>query len=142
MKILLQDIRFGWRMLLKSPVASFIIVLTFALGIAANTYVFSVVNGYLLRPLPVAHADRLAVLASRKPGDSPFLFMVSYPDFVDFRKQAVSFADLFAYELSLGGLSADNKADQFLFNYVTGNYFSALGVKPLLGRLVLPSEED
>jgi predicted permease len=142
MKTLLEDIRYGWRMLRKSPMASSVVIVTLALGIAANTFVFSIVNGYLLRPLPVPNADRIAVIASHKPGDSPFLFEISYPNFVDFRKQSASFADIFGYQLSLGGLSADNKADQFLFNYVTGNYFSALGIKPLLGRLVLPSEED
>jgi len=142
MRTLLHDLRYGWRMLWKSPTITLIVVLTLGLGIGANTYVFSIINGYLLRPLPVAHADRLAVIAAHKPGDSPFLYQLSYPDFVDLRKQAIPFADVFAYQLGLGGLTADNKAEQFLFNYVTGNYFSALGVKPLLGRLILPSEED
>jgi len=142
MRTLLQDIRYGWRMLCKSPTATFIVALTLALGIGANTYVFSMINGYLLRPLSVPHAEQIAVLATHQAGDSPFLYMFSYPDFIDFRKQGASFADIFAYSFSAGGLSADGKADQFLFAYVTGNYFSALGVKPLLGRLVLPSEED
>src|SRR6202451_2454635 len=142
MKTLLQDLRYGWRMLSKTPAATLIIVLTLALGIGANTFIFSVVNGYLLRPLAVPQPQQIAVLAARKAGDSPFFFNFSYPDFVDFRKQCASFADVFAYQMSLAGLSADNKADQFFLSYVTGNYFSALGIKPLLGRLILPSEED
>jgi predicted permease len=142
MKTLLQDLRYGWRMLSKTPVATLIIVLTLALGIGANTFIFSLINGYLLRPLAVPRPQQIAVLAARKAGDSPFLFNFSYPDFVDFRKQSASFADVFAYQMSLAGLSADNKADQFFLSYVTGNYFSALGIKPLLGRLVLPGEED
>jgi predicted permease len=142
MRTLAQDLRYGWRMLWKTPAATLIIVLTLALGIGANTFIFSLVNGYLLRPLSVPHPQQIAVLAARKAGDSPFLFSFSYPDFIDFRKQSASFADVFAYQMSLAGLSADNKADQFFLSYVTGNYFSALGIKPLLGRLVLPSEED
>jgi predicted permease len=142
MNTVLQDLRYGWRMLWKTPAATSIIVVTLALGIGANTYVFSLINGYLLRPLAVPHPQEIAVLAARKAGDSPFLFNFSYPDFVDFRKQSAPVADVFAYQMSLAGISADNKADQFFLNYVTGNYFSALGVKPLLGRLVLPSEED
>ncbi len=59
-----------------------------------------------------------------------------------FRKQADSFAELFGYRISFLGLSADGKADQLLVSYVTGNYFSVLGVKPLLGRLILGGEEN
>jgi predicted permease len=142
MGTLLQDVRYGWRMLCKSPVATGIVALTLALGIGANTYIFSMINGYLLRPLAVPDPGRLAVLAAHQTGNSPFLYMFSYPDFVDFRKQAASFADLFIYDISLGGLSADKKADQFLFSHVSGNYFSGLGVKPLIGRLILPEEEN
>lgn len=142
MQTLLQDIRYGWRMLAKTPVATFIVVLTLALGIGANTYVFSVINGYLLRPLAVPEPGRIAVLAARESGASPLLYGFSYPDFVDFRKQAAPVADLFLYEVSLGGFSADNRADQVLFSNVSGNYFSGLGIKPLLGRFILPEEEN
>jgi len=142
MNTLLQDLRYGWRMLAKTPAATVIIVMTLALGIGANTFIFSLVNGYLLRPLSVPRPQEIAVLAARKAGDSPFLYEFSYPDFVDFRKQSASFADIFGYQMSLAGLSADNKADQLFLGYVTGNYFSALGIKPLLGRLVLPDEEN
>ena len=142
MNTVLQDIRFGWRMLCKSPAATFIVALTLALGIGANTYIFSIVNGYLLRPLPVPNPGQIAVLAAQQAGNSPFLYLFSYPDFVDFRKQAASVADLFVYGVDLGGLSADKRADQFLLSQVSGNYFSGLGVKPLLGRLILPEEEN
>jgi predicted permease len=142
MRTLLQDIRYGWRMLRKSPGATFIVALTLALGIGANTYIFSIVNGYLLRPLPVPEPGQIAVLAAQQAGNSPFMYLFSYPDFVDFRKQAASVANLFVYGVDLGGLSADHKADQFLFSQVSGNYFSGLGVKPLLGRLILPEEEN
>lgn len=142
MKTLFQDIRYGWRMLAKSPISTFIVVLTLALGIGANTFVFSFINGYLLRPLAVPEPGRIAVLAAHQAGDSPFLMAFSYPDFVDFRKQAASFADLYLYDISLSGISADNKAEQFVYSHVSGNFFSALGIKPLLGRLISPDEEN
>jgi predicted permease len=142
MRTLVQDVRYGVRMLAKSPALTAIVAATLALGIGANALIFSIVNGYLLRPLPVSHADQIAFLAAQQKGSSPFLFTFSYPDFVDFRDQAKPVADVFAAASVLPGLSADGKADQILASYVSGNYFSALDVQPALGRLILPSEEN
>jgi predicted permease len=142
MKTLLQDIRYGLRMLSKTPGLTAIVATTLALGIAANALIFSIVNGYLLRPLPVPHPEQIAVLAARQKGSSPFLYMFSYPDFRDFRSQAAPVADLIGYMPVLPGLSADGRADQMLASYVTGNYFTALNVQPALGRLILPGEEN
>jgi putative ABC transport system permease protein len=121
----LQDIRFGWRMLCKSPALTAVVAITLALGIGANTLIFSFVNGFLLRPMPVPHPEQIAVLAANQRGDSPLLFSFSYPEFVDFRQQADSFADLAGYTLAQSGLSADGRVDQVVASYVTGNYFSA-----------------
>ena len=142
MGTLLQDIRYGCRMLAKTPALTAIVAVTLALGIGANALIFSFVNGFLLRPMPVPHPEQIAVLAATQKGGSQFLSQFSYPDFVDFRKQADSFADLFGYILTQPGLSADGRVDQLLASYVTGNYFSVLGVKPALGRLILGSEEE
>src|SRR3984957_5694736 len=142
MGMLLQDIRYGWRMLAKTPGLTLVVVVTLALGIGATALIFSFVNGFLLRPMPVPHPEQIAVLAANQKGDSPFLYSFSYPEFVDFRKQAASFADLVGYILARPGLSADGRVDQVLASYVTGNYFSVLGVKPALGRLILGSEEN
>jgi predicted permease len=142
MRTLLQDLRYGWRMLAKTPGLTAVVAITLALGIGANAFIFSMVNGFLLRPLPVSHPEQIAVLAAQQKGSSQFLSAFSYPDFVDFRKQADSFADLFGYIPYLPGLSADGRADQLLACFVTGNYFSVLGVKPALGRLILASEEN
>ena len=142
MGMLLQDIRYGWRMLAKTPALTLVVAVTLALGIGANALIFSFVNGFLLRPMPVPHPEQIAVLAANQKGDSPFLYSFSYPEFVDFRKQAASFADLVGYILARPGLSADGRVDQVLASYVTGNYFSVLGVKPALGRLILGSEEN
>src|SRR5271154_2393394 len=142
MKMLLQDIRYGWRMLTKTPAMTAVVAITLALGIGANVLIFSFVNGFLLRPMPVPHPEQIAVLAANQKGGSQFLSQFSYPEFVDFRQQADSVADLFGYILTQPGLSADGRVDQLLGSYVTGNYFSALGVKPALGRLILGREED
>jgi predicted permease len=142
MRSLAQDIRYGWRMLAKTPGLTAVIALTLALGIGANALIFSFVNGFLLRPMPVPHPEQIAVLAATKKGDSPFLFALSYPDFVDFQKQADSIADLLGYVPAEAGLSADGRAEQILASCVTGSYFPVLGVKPLLGRFILESDES
>jgi predicted permease len=142
MTTLLQDIRYGWRMLTKTPAMTAVVAVTLALGIGANVLIFSFVNGFLLRPMPVPHPEQIAVLAANQKGGSQFLSQFSYPEFVDFRQQADSVADLFGYILTQPGLSADGRVDQLLGSYVTGNYFSVLGVKPALGRLILGREEE
>jgi predicted permease len=142
MRTLAQDIHYGCRMLAKAPGLTAIVAATLALGIAANAVIFSVVNGYLLRPLPVPHPEQIAFLAAQQKGSSPLLFSFSHPDFLDFRAQTAPFADLFGFMPVLPGLSADGKADQLFATYVTGNYFTALNVQPLLGRLILPDEEN
>jgi predicted permease len=139
---LLQDLRYGWRMLAKSPGLTAVVAITLALGIGANALIFSIVNGFLLRPLPVPHPERIAVLAATQKADLTLAYSFSYPEFTDFRKQAAPFAELFGYTLGLRGLSADNRADQILACFVTGNYFSALGATPALGRLIQSDEED
>jgi putative ABC transport system permease protein len=139
---LIQDLRYGLRMLGKSPGLTAILAFTLALGIGVNTAIFSVLNGWLLRPLPVREPERIMVLGSQQKergGVSQF----SYADLVDFRKQSgAAFSDLFAYRMTVGGLTIKNQSSLFAFCDVTGNYFSALGVKPLLGRLFLPGEGE
>lgn len=135
----LQDVRYGLRMLGKSSGLTMVLVLTLALGIGVNTAIFSVLNGWLLRPLPVPAAEQLTVLAfSQQKEGSNF----SYPDLLDFRSQTDTFSDLFGYGLGVGALSANGKANEFAYSSVTGNYFSALGVKPERGRLFLPGEGE
>ncbi len=134
-----QDVRHGARMLLKSPVFTLTIALTLGLGIGANAAVFSIVNALLLRPLPVADPLGLFILAVAHPGnDQPHA--VSYADFVDYRDRAGVFSDLAAYEINFAGLSTENRADRIAVAYVTGNFFSMLGVGASPGRPVLPSE--
>ena len=142
MGTLWQDVRYALRMLMKSPMLTAIVVLTLALGIGANTAIFGIVNGFFLRPLPVKSPEQLTMLAGRLEGDTLGIFTLSYPQVVDFRKQANVFSDIFGSQIDIGGLSYGGKANQFVFCYVTGNYFSGLGVQPALGRLFLPSEGE
>ena len=134
------DLRFGFRMLRKNPGVTSTVALTLALGIGVNTAMFSLLNGWLLRPLPVPSAEQITVLASEQKEGSNGDF--SYPDFLDFQRGTDSFSSLFGYALGIGGLSADGDAREIAYSFVTGNYFSALGVKPVLGRLFLPGEGE
>jgi predicted permease len=134
-----KDIQFGMRTLGKNPGFAVIGIVTLALGMAVNTTIFSVVNGMLLRPMPVPHAEQLTVLALQEAGDKT-LQNFSYPDFLDLRGQTEGLSELFAYRASLTGLTADGKGDHCVVSRVTNNYFSALGITPAAGRLILPTE--
>jgi putative ABC transport system permease protein len=137
-----QDIRYALRMLAKSPMLTVIVILTLALGTGANTAIFGVVNGLLLRPLPVQSPNQIMVLAGKLPGDTLGIYTLSYPELTDFRKQSDIFSDIFASRPELGGLSIDGKPNQFFYSRVTGNFFSALGLQPAVGRLFLPTEGE
>ncbi len=136
-----QDLRYGFRVLRNSPGLTLMVVLTLALGIGANTAIFSIVNQFLFKPLPVRAPSQLVVIAS-SPKETPLLFQMSYPAMQDLRKQTNEFSDIFAYQIGVGGLSVDGQADQFVYSFVSNNYFSALGIKPAAGRLFLTSEGE
>ena len=139
METIWQDLRQGFRVLARSRAFTATVVLTLGLGIGANAAVFSIINTLLLRPLPVADPTNLYVLSvTHQDNQQPH--QVSWPDFVDYRDRAGVFSDLAAYAITFAGLSADNRADRITAGYVTGNFFSMLGVAPGLGRLILPSE--
>jgi predicted permease len=134
-----QDLRYAARTLSKSPSFTIIAVITLGLGMAVNTTIFSVINGLLLRPLPVPHAEQIVVLALQQggiPGNQKF----SYPDYEDIRNQTDSFSDVFAFQATLSQFVVDGKGDHALLSRVSNNYFSALGIQAALGRLILPSE--
>lgn len=142
MQTLLQDLRFGWRMLAKTPGLTAAVAIALALGIGANALIFSFVNGFLLHPMPVPHPEQIAVFSAQQKGSSQLLTAFSYPDFLDFRQQAAPFADVAGYRLALPGLSADKRVDQVLASVITDNYFSALGVQPALGHLISADESQ
>jgi macrolide transport system ATP-binding/permease protein len=134
-----QDIRHAARTPRNAPAFTIIAVVALGLGMAVNTTVFSVINGMLLRPLPVPHAEQLTVLAMKQPGMSEFQTF-SYPDYQDISQQTNAFSDLLAYRVTLAALSADRKADQAVLTRVSGNYFSALRIHAAAGRLIMPNE--
>ncbi len=139
MRTFWKDIQFAMRTLGKNPGFAVIAILTLALGMAVNTTIFSVINGIMLRPLPVPHAEQMTVLALQQWGESS-LQNFSYPDFVDLREQLKGMNDLFGYQVTLAGLSIDGKGDHCTVSRVTNNYFSVLGIAPAAGRLLLPTE--
>jgi len=139
METVWSDIRHGLRVLWKSPGFTAVAVVTLALGIGANSAIFSVVNAFLLRPLPVKDPQQLMVLANSHPeNEDPH--NISYPDYLDYRAQSDAFSDMSAADIDFVGLSADGKAERAFAYLVTGNYFSMLGIEPALGRLILPAE--
>src|SRR5437016_1370048 len=123
MPALLQDLRYAIRQLRKTPGITLLVILTVALGIGANTAVFSMINGFL-RPLPVKSPEQIVVLAAETKGDDTgFQYRFSYPALEDFRRQADRFSDIFAFNAMLGGLGADGRTAQILYSAVTGNFF-------------------
>ncbi len=138
---LLQDLRYGLRMLARSPGFTAAAVLTLALGIGANTAVFSVVNTVLLKPLPYAEPERLVRVESMWTRGTPTPNPLSYPDFFDFRAQNHVFDHLITSRdtnLALTGVGTPTQLDAEM---VTWDMFQALGIQPELGRGFLQSEE-
>jgi putative ABC transport system permease protein len=136
-----QDLRYGARMLLKKPGFTLIAIVTLALGIGANTAIFSVVNAALLRPLPYEVAERLVVLYETNPQQGRDDINVSYPNFADWRAQSQSFEQLAA--LLYGGMVLTGKDEPALLQVVavSADFFAMLRVKPLRGRVFLPEED-
>jgi putative ABC transport system permease protein len=136
-----QDIRYALRMLRKSPGFTAAAVLTLALGIGANTAIFSIVDCLVLRPLPVERPGDVVFLTVARKGNGPST-VFSYPDFSDIQKQTTTvFSDVCAVGMFVtDGLTVNGQSQPMWSSYVTGNFFGLLGLKPALGRLILPSE--
>jgi len=142
MGTLLQDVRYGLRMLVKNPGFTGVAVLTLALGIGINTAVFSVVDSFLLRPLPVDDPSQITILdRPQKQGFALPLFSIL--DYRDLRDQTTdAFSGMFCHLSRFDGLDVNGKAERIRTSYVSGNFFSTLGIKPALGRFILPTEGE
>ena len=137
-EILAKDLRFAFRMLRKSSSFSLIVVLTLGLGIGANTAIFSLVNGILLRPLPYQNPDRLTMVWEKSRDGSPD--NVGYATYLDWKTQNKSFEQLAVYS-SWQPVLQIGESEQLNGLRVTSNYFRTLGVHPEIGRDFLPEED-
>ena len=132
LETLWRDLRYAFRMLRKSPGFTIVAVLTLALGIGANTAIFSVVNGVLLNPLPYPHPEQVVTAAGWFPryGEGS----ISYPDFLDWVRLNHTFSSLSAYRETSFNLIGQGDAEQISANEVSASFFTLLGVDPMLGR--------
>jgi hypothetical protein len=128
---LMQDLRFGLRMMAKSPGFTAVAILTLALGIGANTALFSVVNGVLFNPLPYPHPEQLVTLAESKPNfDSG---SISFPNFRDWRKDNGTFSMMGISRSYSYSLTGRGEAEQLGAEFISSDYLTLLGVKPVIG---------
>jgi putative ABC transport system permease protein len=132
-----QDLRYGLRLLVKSPAFTLVVVGTLALGIGANTAIFGVIDAALLRPLPVVEAPDQLVVFGREENESGF----SYPDYKVMRERNGALSDLALYTQAPISVGNGERSEVALGAVVSGNYFDVLGVKPVLGRAFLPEED-
>jgi predicted permease len=134
MQTFLQDLRFGFRMLRRSPGFSILAILCLTLGIGTNAAVLSWIEGILIRPYPlVAHQDRMFALNATTRGEPGFTGL-SYPEFLDYEKNSTLFESFVIDKITGTTLSVGDRAERATGGIVSANYFDALGVKPILGR--------
>jgi predicted permease len=138
---LLQDIRYGLRLLARSPAITVNAVATLALAIGANTAVFSVVNSVLLRPLPFAEPDRLVMIWQNNPNNGQRPDRVAWRDILSWREQTSAFSNIGTFSMINKVFLGDAEAQRIVGCRLTANLFPLLGARPRLGRLFLPEEE-
>jgi putative ABC transport system permease protein len=135
------DIRYALRALRHSPAFTTVVVLTLALGIGANTAIFSVVRAVLLKPLPNKDGDRLVYLRQSRDGPGGENLLFSVPEVRDFRNGAPSLGGIAEYSPFSFTLQGDDDAARIDVGLVTGNYFEVMGLTPVLGRVTQPSDD-
>jgi predicted permease len=140
MNNILKDFRYAIRMLAKTPGVTFVAVITLALGIGANTAIFSSVSAFTSRPLPVPSPDQLIrpveISEDRGTADN-----FSYPDFVDYRNQSTFFSGFCAEDMVQVAIDTQEQNDVIWGQIVSGNYFDMLQIKPVMGRAFAPDED-
>ncbi len=142
MNTLLQDARLGFRMLAKNPGFTAVAVITLALGIGANSTIFSWINSTMLDPIPGAADTSRLVAATRGEWRENPMPPFSYPDYVDLRSRTGSFSGLIAYQQNFMTLTGNDRPERLFGEFVSANYFDVLGVPPLLGRSFSLAEEE
>src|SRR6476659_9613177 len=142
MNTLLHDIRYGVRMLLKHKGFTAVAIIALGLGIGANTAIFSLVNGVLLRPLPFPNSDRIVYFEGKNPTAGITDSNISFLDFTDWSQQTDLFASTAAYWTGNANLGADGAEPERVPRAgVTLGFFNVLGVQPVLGRAFVPEDD-
>jgi putative ABC transport system permease protein len=139
---LMADLRYGARTLLKNPGFATLAILTLGLGIGANTAIFSVINGVLLKPLPYENGDRLVLLQQAATRTNQQNFGVSIKELYDYREQLSSFDGLVEFHQMSFDLLRRGEPDRVAAGVVSPNFFDVLGIKPVLGRTFAPTDDD
>ncbi len=145
MESLIEDFRFAFRALKKSPAAMSAAVVCIGLGIGLNVTIFSVVNGAMLRPFPFADPDRIAVLHSTQVQNDIDQADLSYPTYLDLRREASSFSEVAAFtarSVTFAGLEGMDEPERVQGLEISANLFPLLGIEPVLGRNFLPEEDQ
>ena len=138
---LLKDVRYALRWMARSPGFSAVAILSLGLGVGVNTAMFSLVDSLLFRPLPVSSPDTLVDVFTTG-GDGDEYATSSYQDFLDLKSQNTVFTDMIGYSPMMAPLSLGDRSRIALGQVVTSNHFSMLGIQPLLGRLLVPSDDE
>ena len=139
METLWQDVRYSLRVLGKNPGFAAIAILTLALGIGANTALFSVVNGVLLRPLPYPQSDRIVAISEKTANFDRS--SISYPNFLDWRRSNSTFSSIAAYRSDDFSMTGSGEPERVRIGMVSAGFFEILGVTPTRGRLFTPEED-
>jgi len=141
MQTILQDARYAVRTFLKTPAFTIIALLSIALGIAANTSIFTMVNAILFKPMPVAHPEQLVALYTKEP-NSQYPGQFSYPDYRDYRDHNEVFTEIFAhYGTPVSMNNSNDKGELIWGELVSGNYFTGLDIVPTAGRMLNPDDD-
>ena len=141
METLIQDLRYAFRVIVKSPVLSGLAIVSLALGIGANTTIFSVANALLLQTLPVAEPSRLMALYTTDQKNPGFSAM-SHLNWKDYRQQADVFEGILGYDWTEMSLKTTGDAQRVFGQLVSGNYFEVLGIQAALGRTFGPRDDE
>jgi predicted permease len=143
MSTLAQDVRYAWRTIRRSPGVALVVVVSLALGIGANTLIYSVVDGIVLRPFPYPHADRLVSIGVTFPalnGERRFIEAISPPEYNDIRTGLTSLEKAIALDLGNRNISGGDQPERVFTGFVWGDPMATIGVRPLLGRSFRPEE--
>src|SRR5690242_15736503 len=141
MREIFQDLRYSLRSLARTPGFALLAILTLSLGIGANSAIFSVINGVLLKPLAYPAPDQLVMITSQFPGLGFDKFWVSPPEYFELRERAKSFSEIGAYRVNAVNLSEGDTPERVTVVNATSALFRTLGVRPYRGR-VFTEQED